>query len=219
MYILNTAICNAQNNELPVQVAHMGEGYRWDDPDSVTKIFEHLPLSVKPNMRAFHLDPLTNLTDVVSQGYIITMGLLVSETFCNALEGCVVQAHERYPADVVYHEQKFKYFWLHVIEELEDRIDYQRSTFAVRKPGGAHEPVTVTSAAELRQLRLDLVNTINGGRIIHKNVAFLPGTLHYDLCCVHLGNYQFLVSDRLTERLIELRLTGFELVPASVTFE
>lgn len=219
MYVLNTSICNAQNNEVPLQVEHMGDNYRWDDPDSVMRIVEHRPLTTKPNMQSFHLDPLTNLTDVISQGYIVTMGLLVSQTFYDAVGVGVVQAHERYAADVVYRGQTFKYSWLHFIEELQDRIDYSRSEFVVRKPGGAQEPVSVTTAAHLRETRLRLVNTINGGELVGRRIAFLPGTPHFDLCCVHLSRYVFFVSDRVAERLSERRLTGFELVPANVTFE
>jgi hypothetical protein len=109
----------------------------------------------------------------------------------------------------------------HVGNPLSADVGPKNQTALLPIPPRSHprQPGRIPHATQLRQLRLDLVNTINGGRIIHKNVAFLPGTLHYDLCCVHLGNYQFLVSDRLTERLIELRLTGFELVPASATFE
>ena len=197
----------------------MGADYRWDDPDSVTKIVEHRPLTIKPNMRAFHLDSLTNLTDVISQGYIVTMGLLVSERFCEALAGCLVHAHERYPADVVIHGETFRYFWLHLIEELENRIDYTRSEFFVRKPGGAHEPVTITGAADLRTTRFRLVNTINGGELGFTRITFAPGTPHFDLCCVHLSRYVFLVSDALAERLSVRRLTGFELLPAAVMFQ
>ena len=218
MYILKTAISNEQNNEICPQVEHMGVNYRWDDPDSVTHIIANAPLALTPNMRAFHLDPATKLTDIVSQGYIYTMGLLASEAFVAALGGLTVQAHESYEAQVAYRGVAYRYFWLHMIEALEGRLDFARSRFMVRKPGGAREQVTIGDADALRQLCLDLVNTINGGELEPKALAFLAGTSQYDLFGLRLSNHIYVASDECATRLLTRRLTGFELAPIEVTF-
>jgi hypothetical protein len=218
MHIFKTAISNEQNNEISPQVEHMGVDYRWDDPDSVTHIIANAPLTVTPNMGLFHLDPGTNLTDIVSQGYIYTMGLLASEAFVAVLRGLVVQAHERYEAKVAYRGVTYRYRWLHMIEALEGRIDYGGSQFIVRKPGGAREPVTISDPNALRQLCLDLVNTVNGGELQPERLVFLPGTPHYDLFGLRLSNHVYFVSDELAARLIKQGLTGFELARIDVAF-
>src|SRR3989442_9594796 len=115
---------NADNNQIAPQVENMGPGYNWDVRDSVTRISENVPLVQPPNLRAFHLDPLTVPTDVISQGYIVTRGLLVSPAFVRVLEKYRTQLHELYPAEVVWKNDRLKYFWVHMIEKAEDCLDY-----------------------------------------------------------------------------------------------
>src|SRR5262245_61992179 len=95
--LLNTEICNIQNNFVYPQVDHMGPGYRWDDPDAIPNIITNQPLDFIPNMRSFFLADNTRKTDLISQNYIYRIGLLVSESFHEALAGYVVQAYESCP--------------------------------------------------------------------------------------------------------------------------
>jgi hypothetical protein len=218
MFILKTAILNEQNNHVPLQVEHMGANYRWDDADSVTRMVTG-PLAVEPNMTAFHLDPLTRPTDLIRQGYIHALGLLTSAAFHETLGGLRVQPHEWYPADVVYNGEWLHYWWLHMTQGFEERIDYVRSSFEVRKPGGARERIPIGNHAALRRACLELVDTIDGGELLPRAIRFESGTPTYDLLALRLTNHTWVVSDRLAARLRERRLTGFELLPSDVEFE
>jgi hypothetical protein len=215
MWSLNTAICNAQNNDVVPQVEHMGPSYQWNAPDSVTQIRSNEPLAVRPNMRAFHLDPATNLTDVISQGYIYTVGLLVSERFYDVLRGCVVQAHEAYPAEVVHRAETFRYVWMHMTELLEPCIDFERSTFIIRPHQGPEQSVRFAAPDELRQKARELVNTIGPVRLVADRIVFRPGTPRFDLFGIVLTGRLFLVSDSLADRLRSGRFTGFTLEESS----
>src|SRR4030095_11506827 len=108
IWILDTAICNTQNNDVVPQVEHMGSGYDWDAPDSITQIRSNAPLDFRPHPQAFHLDPATNLTDVVSQGYIYTAGLLVSEPLYDTIRRFQLPAHQPYPAAVVHYGRPYE---------------------------------------------------------------------------------------------------------------
>lgn len=218
MFILKTAILNDQNNHVPLQVAHMGANYRWDDANSVTQMVTG-PLAIAPNMTAFHLDPLTRPTDLIRQGYIHALGLLTSAAFHNALGGMRVQPHEWYPADVVYHDEWLHYWWLHVTQGFEERVDYARSLFEVRKPGGASERIAIGDHTALRRVCLELVDTIDGGELLPRAIRFEAGTPSFDLIVLRLTNQVWFVSDRLAAGLRERRLTGFELVPGDFGFE
>lgn len=217
MWILDTVILNDQNNEVPLQVEHMGEHYRWDDPDSVTRMVNG-PLTVRPNLSAFHLDPATRRTDLVRQGYVYAMGLLASQAFRRALDGMRVQPHQAYPADVVFQAERFQYWWLHITAMLEGQIDYSASVFDVRRPGGGLSVAHLEDEPAVRRLCLDLVNTIEGGELRPRSIRFAPAAPALDLFALRLSHNVWFVSDRLAERLRQRRLTGFELRPADVVF-
>jgi hypothetical protein len=193
----------------------MGLDYRWDDPDSVTRIIQNRPLQYAPNMRTFHLNEATNLTDVISQGYIYTMGLLVSEAWYEALAGYVAQAHEVYPAEVAFRGNAFSYKWLHIVEEIEGLVNYVNSRFVVRRRPNSEESLPIPSLEGLRSRRLELVNTM-GGSLLARQLSFLPGTPHYDLFCLRLTGFVFYVSDRLAEEFLRRRLTGFDVGPPEI---
>ncbi|HEX8242243.1 MAG TPA: hypothetical protein VF541_02060 [Longimicrobium sp.] len=216
MYLLETYVEDAGTNGVHPQVADMGDDYRWDDPDSVTRMRSGRPLAVTPNL-SFHLDPETNATDVVTQGYTHATGLLVSEAFCAALEGRAVQAHERYAAQVVDDGEVLSYRWLHVVEQLEGRIDYRRSEFTVRNGDGPGREVTFADADDLRRQCRELVNSFKGA-LEARRVSFLPGTPRYDFFTLLLTSQLFFVSDSLAAEMTRRKLTGFHLVPAETVF-
>lgn len=220
MWILNTAICNEQNNEVVPQVEHMGPGYAWDAADSVTRIIDNRPLTIPPSMHAFHLDAATTPTDVVSQGYIYATGLLVSEAFYDVLRGFTVQPHETALAEVVYHGESFNYVWVHMTELVEDRIDFATSDFAVRTAEGREQGVSLSSHDELRDKCRELVNTIGPSRLVPRRLIVRHAP-RYDLFAILLTELVFFTSDLLAAELARNQFTGFELQPTSavVSFE
>jgi len=216
MRILDTR-AREQRGELSLQVCHMGDGYDWDAPDSLVRIVSNRPLTITPNLHSFHLDPQTNATDLISQGYIYAMGLLASDLFVRALQGRTIQPHEYYPATVVHHGRTLRYRWLHVTEELEPRIDHSRSSFVVTDAGGRQHTKSLVDGAELRGLCLDLVERA-AGTVAAGHVTFAAGTPPYDLFCLRLTSLTWFVSDILAEEIQEHRLTGFKLRPTDATF-
>lgn len=217
MYILERLVCNEQTNDVCPQVEHMGDDYAWDAPDSVSQMRPAQPLAVAPNLRSFHLDPETNVTDLVSQGFTYVPGLLASEAFRAALEGRTVQAHETWPATVVHHGESFPYGWLHVTEELDARIDFGRSEFTVRYADGRVEDAAFADAGELDRRRRELTSS-PAGSLHPRRVVFVGGTPSYDLFTLLLAGRVFYVSDLLAEELVRRNLTGFELLPTESVF-
>ena len=101
MHVLNIAIADESNGNVYPQVEHMGADYDWAARDSVTQIGSAAAAGVTPNLRSFYLDPATRWTDIVTQGYIPTSGLLVSERLDELLAGFRRQGALRWPAEVV----------------------------------------------------------------------------------------------------------------------
>lgn len=213
MLILDPLVAGAQTNDVVPQVHDMGPGYRWDDADSVSHIVSNVPLVTVPNLRSFHLATETNLTDVVSQGYISAMGLLASQRFYDTLQGFVVQAHERYAAEVVYREASHSYSWLHMIGECVERIDYTKSEFLIRTHTQRDEPVRFARADELRARCRDLVDSLSG-KLFARCLTFLPGTPRYDFFSLRLTSAVLFVSERLGAECRHRSLTGFDLLPS-----
>jgi hypothetical protein len=219
MYELNIFPSNEETNYICPQVAHMGRNYRWDDLDSLTHIRVNQPLAVRPNLHAFHLDDETHLTDIVSQGYIYTMGLLVSKHLYGVLLHAMIQQHEIYGAVVVHRGATHQYVWVHMIEDVAARLDFSRSEFAVRYEQGFEETATIDSMADLDRARLILTDR-GRGVLFPRRMEFGRGTPPYDLFCLALTGSRFFISRGLADELTRRRLTGFELVPtqAKVSF-
>jgi hypothetical protein len=213
-HLLKTEICNWQNNWVYPQVEHMGPGYRWDDPGSITHIIANKPLTFIPNMHSFHLSDNTRKTDLISQNYIYRIGLLASAEFQDVIAGYVVQAYEKWPAEVTYHGELFAYAWLHMIEEAEQYISYPRSEFVVRRSSGAEEAVQSPTGAALRGKARELLNS-DSGVLAAKRITFAVGTPHFDFFCLCLNGLEFFASDRLRQELEGSGLTGFELEPSN----
>jgi hypothetical protein len=206
--ILQIQTGGAEINDIYPQVAHMGEDYRWHDPDSVTNIEVNQPLAIAPNLHSFHLDEATNLTDLVSQSYTYTQGLLLSATFYHVLAGYCLQDHETYAAEVVLHGRSYPYRYVHMIEDVEVRIDYLRSEFSIRRPDGGIEDIEIPSQSALIQKRVELSDSPR--YVLRANkIVFCPETPHYDLFCLTLTGHVFCVSERLARNLRDARLTGF----------
>ncbi|HBB95858.1 MAG TPA: hypothetical protein DC054_10745 [Blastocatellia bacterium] len=207
---------SADNNHVVPQVENMGPGYNWDAPDSVTRISENVPLAHAPNFHAFHLDPLTVLTDIISQSYIRARGLLVSPPFVRTLEEYQVQRHQLYEADVVLNGGRSEYYWMHMIEKAEDSIDYANSAFRLESlEGGAGEAAAISSSEDLQETVKRLIETMEG-RLKPSLLTFLSRDSLNDLFCLDLPVRTFFLSSRLRDDLVSARLTGFALVPTDL---
>lgn len=214
MFILKTSICNEQNNYVYPQTLSMGPDYDWDAEDSVSNMKLNQALEQTPNFNAFNLDPDTLLTDVVSQGYVYTNGLLISPAFLEALSEYSVQPHTLYPAKVVLHDSLSNYLWMHMINDIESHIDFSRSRFErVEKGRGIREEILVDDAFHLRDLCKEFTSTM-GIDLLAKELVFHDCGDLYDLFFLRLTERTIFLSDRLGACLERSELTGFDIVPA-----
>lgn len=214
MRVLNVRVCSEQTNFICPQVEHMGPGYRWDDPDSVTRMVSRQRLATAPNLSAFHLDADTRPTDLISQSFSYAMGLLASDAMLETLREHTVQAHEVHQATVVYRGVTLPYAWVHMTESVAARVDYAASDFAVRADG-TDVGVSPADADGLRGIARTLVDSASG-ELVARRIAFTPGTPPYDLFCLELTGLTFFVSDRLVATMTKRALNGFELAPTDI---
>lgn len=215
---LNTSICDDQNNQVYPQVESMGLDYDWDAKDSIRRIVSNAPLEFVPDFKSFHLDPETKITDIVSQSYIYTRGLLVSEKFWKVLEDFVLQAHETYFTQVVHKTTVLPYRWIHITEEIEKRIDYAKSDFRQVAADSQLSAIDVKNWEDLRSICAKAVNSLDG-EIIAQKAVFLSGVPKYDLLFLQLTSRNIFVSDQLANRIRAEKFTGFKIEDSSAVVE
>ena len=206
-----------QYNEMFPQVIHMGPDYDFDGPESLTRITVNEPLTFVPDLKSFTLDPDTNLTDIVSQTYIYTDGLLVSERVHQVLKDCVMASHVNYPATVVHRDRAFQYYWLHFTDSVAPGIDFSRSRFVVIDQDESID-ILVTSSAGLQEWCRRVVQTMTQ-RLTAQTVSFKSGTPRYDLFFLDVAPRIILLSKDLTALLADNGFTGFQLKPSAINVE
>jgi hypothetical protein len=214
VFLLKTAIVDESNGFVYPQVQHMGDHYGWDAPDSVLHVGLPAGAGRTPNLKAFHLDPATCYTDIVTQGYITTPGLLVSTRLEQLLRRFDTQAHRSWPADVVLHAEHRAYTWIEFTPPVEPQIDWAASVFEVKGEDGATKVVRFDSAARLAETARKLVDTFSG-QLWPRQVGFLNEARPPDLFTLTLTSRVVLASDALAEPLMREGMTGFRLVPCS----
>ncbi|MBX3242374.1 MAG: hypothetical protein KIT80_04490 [Chitinophagaceae bacterium] len=100
-------------------------------PRSLKKIVSWKFPDEPPFLDYLILHKKATLTDVLSFGMISTQGFLVSERFKNLLEQFNIISHKFYLAKVEYKGTFFTYYFLHLVSNNFDIIDFEKSTFYI----------------------------------------------------------------------------------------
>jgi hypothetical protein len=84
----------------------------------------------------FELSPKAKLTDVLSQATISSHGLLINQKVKDLFVGFTIMEHRYYKC--IVKDQKgitHNYYWLHIVKDLTDAINYNLSTFYYTQSG------------------------------------------------------------------------------------
>jgi hypothetical protein len=212
MFLLETAIADTANGFIYPQVEHMGADYAWEALDSVTQWGSSgtEAAAAAPNLKTFHLDSATRFTDIITQGYLHTPGLLLSTRLAQLLSLQALPTHRSWPAEVWLQAERRDYRWLEFTESVAPMIDWQRSEFLVKRDDGDMQTLRFVSEAELSKLAKDLVDKLEGtlwpGRIVLDADAKT-----WDLFMLKLSTWAVLVSDGLAQTLQSAQMNGFRL--------
>lgn len=217
--LLNIEICNSQTLDIYPQVEHMGANYPWSSANSIENIISNKSLGFIPNLHSFHLNDDTIPTDIISQSYIYTSGLLGSKQFCNTISHYNVQNYEKFPAQVIYHGKSLNYYWLHFIEDIEKYLNLSKCCFVLSLCNGNKKIIKINSIVELRDMEKKIISSGTGSFEV-KDISFVPETPQYDLFNLCLQGNRYFVSDRLVTEILSGGFTGFELdMNIEVNFE
>lgn len=210
-HYLDNSIGRDVGNVFP-QTVGLFPGYDEYAPNSMTRLTNAEFPVIPPDLR-FVLDPKTWLTDVISVGNISASGLLVNGRLKEVLEEYKIPNHEFYEADVHDTHSVYRYFWLHIVPDDEEWIDFSRSRFAVYElPLSRIDKLRDVACKNRAEMIFHLENTYGfSPEEIFLTEAFAAE--RYDVFLVRRIGLEapLLISERLKIRLEDEGVTGLEI--------
>lgn len=219
-YIFKPATNTIETGPAYPQVQKMAPGYDYKAPNSVhamSREVERLP-DYEPNFDYFIVQGNAKLSDLLSVA-VIHGGFLISEKLKAVLEQFNLPTHKFYPAKVMHKKQFHSYYWMHIICNLTDYVDYPKSTFFVYHNFSKNLGyVDIASKEELLQKRLKLKSDNPGKTVtIWVEKIFLRASFNKQLDLFEIGTFDanYYISEALHQSLIKEKITGCLITPAN----
>lgn len=129
-YILKPAVDTPDTGPIYPQIQKMSKGYDYKAANSVhalSRCHDSFP-NYSPNLDYFILHNRAKMTDLFSVA-ILYGGFLVREKFKKVLESFVLPDHRFYNAKVFFRKKFHECYWMHLVSNLTDAVDYPASSF------------------------------------------------------------------------------------------
>lgn len=200
-------------NQYP-QIQKMSPDYDFNSSSSVYNVsrsFRTLP-NVVPDFNGFVLHNRAKLTDFISNVFSYPNGFIVSERVKNILSMCTLQTHAFYPI-VLYHKglRIDNFFWFHIIYDLTDVVDYERSTFFVKKVHNELGEVSVSSKSDFLNKREAIEQEYSGQNVTlwAKKLQFLSHA-NFDFFKIGMFDRRCFITDKTYNMFCSEGVTGVE---------
>lgn len=218
--IFKPAINSTETGPVYPQVQKMSPDYDYDAPNSVHRLsreVDKLP-DYEPNIDYLILHGKAKPSDLLSVTPI-SNGFLVSEKLKTIFEQFNLPTHRFYPAKVQHKTQFYNYYWLHIICNLTDKVEYPKSTFFVYYNFSKNMGyVDVASKDDLLQKRQKLKADNPGKTVtIWAEKITLKHSSNKNLDLFEIGTFDanYYISEPLQQALIKAKITGYSITPAS----
>lgn len=170
----------------------------------------------KPNPDAkglvieLELDPKTNPTDFISQSWIGSIGLLLSQKAFEFLLGFKLQPEMEIYKTIIHHKgETFDYVWLNPMYDCDIDIDFEKTLFYLYDfLEESKNPIVITDARDLNKKSMDYnpIPIIKTDNLVLKNKSITD----FDLLFMSIGSINLRVSEKLKNELEKSNLTAFE---------
>jgi len=167
-----------------------------------------------PNLSGIMLSGRAKLTDFISNAF---GAIIVSPKVKDTLQRFNLCPHKFYPCTLHSRGKSFDYFWLHLISDYSDYVDYKKTTFVEYNFSERRGSISVESKAEMLRKKEEIKKlyvgtnwTIWGDKIV-MNSNF---SSELDLFIISRIDGNTYISERLHNEIISNNLTGCELSPA-----
>ncbi len=180
-------------------------------PKSMKNLVSRSFPSEAPNLDYMIMDKKAKLTDIISTGYITAKGFFMNKRCKDVFDKFRLVSHAHYPGRVEFNQAFIDYYWLHLVNESYDLIDFNQSTFLLSPLGlGTSEVITINSEMNLNSIKKEVgyLKTIRLEKLVLSekfkteplDLFFFLG-LHYDV----------FISEALKAALDDNRITGINI--------
>jgi len=163
------------------------------------------------SLDSFVLNPRSELTDFVSTGIIDWTGFMVSGKVKKLLESSELPPHKFYKATLLHRDTSYSdYYWFLPVVEAEEFIKLDSSFEIVDwfdKNNVVQECVVFQSIADIKAFAQKEAGIM---RIKPKKVFLKKRNCTYDLFRFTKINFDFIISEKLKNKLEERKITGYE---------
>ncbi|MDO6433266.1 hypothetical protein Q4E93_21830 [Flavitalea sp. BT771] len=219
-YIIEPACNTIETGSQYPQVQEMGPDYDYKAGNSVyalSRCVYNFPDFV-PNLDYFVVKGKAKLTDLLSVAPI-NGGLLISSRFKELLENFSLVSHRFYPSKVSYKRTFYEYYWMHIISNLTDLVDYPASTFFTYFNYTHNLGYTAVSSKEDYLFQKSEIKKNNPGKSITLWAEKIKLSDHFDksLDLFEISSFDsnFYISEQLKAAIISINLTGCNIKPAT----
>lgn len=223
-YIIQPAVDTPETGSVFPQVQKMRPGYNYQAVNSVhalSREVEHLP-EYLPDLDYFVVNGKAKLTDLLSVS-VAYGGFLISPKFKELLEQCNLPVHKFFPAKVFYQKKMYDYYWMHVICDLTNDVDYTHSTFFVYHNYSQNLGfVTVSSKEDLlrKKEKLKKDNPDKTVTIWAEKIFLQPSAIsNLDLFQIGLFDSNYYISGKLKEKIIDHKIFGISITQTNNIFK
>jgi hypothetical protein len=216
-YSLKPASGTVETGPIFPQIQKMKASYDFDSQDSVYALSKHTTEFAKfnPNLDYFILHNQAKLTDCLSCVFTSSIGLLVSEKLKTCLEKFKLVSHRFYEANVSYKGKIHHYFFMHVISDLSDFVNYEKSIFFILH-NFSHNLgyISIKSSNDFDAKRIKVKNE-NPQQTVAIWSEKLTMIKNFDntLDFFEIGklDYSYYISEQLYQKLMTERISGMQI--------
>ena len=212
-YILDNATTRKQVGRF-FQTNGLVDGYNENALNSMTKVKADEFPNFIPDLR-FELHEKAKLTDIVSAGNIITRGFLINEKVKTIFEICKLPAHKYYDATLNVKGTIHKYYWLHLLYNDIDGIDYINSSFYATYAFNKMEGIPLKSTDDYWAKQEAYVNEEKILTIRAERIKLLSTFGKFDmitfLCPLLRMVGNIFISSDLKDKLEKEKITGIDI--------
>ncbi len=177
---------------------------------AVMKCVDKLP-SFVPKFGKVVLSDKARLTDVISSVHFNRfIGKIMNERALNIFQSYKLPQHKPFPLEIVYRDKVYSYFWVHIVSQEYEAIDFQKSRYKITSSIGKKiEEIVISSFADYVEKRKSF--KVN---FIKPELLYLQKSkLNLDLFQIRVGFLDFIISNNLKKSLEENKITGLEIEP------
>lgn len=221
-YILKEACATNETGPVYPQIQKWKPGYNGDKENS---FYTYLEKSKKdfadfaPDLDGLVMHGRAKPTDLVSA--FTSGGFLMSEKLKMLFEKHKIVPHRFYPARIIHKGNYIgTYFWMHIISDLTDFVDYANSTFVISKISGLNAvPITLNDKRDYltksELFKRDFFE--NNGPLLTIDAKKLKLNDQFDKSVggfkVGWFDINFYINQVLRDEIIENHITGCDIKP------